>query len=187
MSTLAPLDLIRSVGCRIGVEVGVWRGDRAQALLDSCDLDRLYLVDPWLRSLNVFPAAVGDAMPARMPGQTYTCTMGEPIQSQVQLEEMALEVRRKMEPYGDRAVILRLPSELAALQFMRDSLDVVLIDAIHLYRYVKQDILTWLPLIKPGKIITGDDYADPGVARAVDEIFGAAAFKSPGWWWSNRK
>jgi predicted O-methyltransferase YrrM len=52
--------------------------------------------------------------------------------------------------------------------------DVVYIDASHEYEYVKNDILSWLPKVKKGGIICGDDYvgAWPGVIQAVDEVFG---------------
>lgn len=181
MSTLAFVDLVRERGYKVGAEIGVWRGDRAQALLDSCDLTRLYLVDPWLQSFNVFPAAPDDQVPQRMPEGRYQCTMGEPVLSQLDLEQMAHEVHLKFQVYGDRVVILRTVSELAALSFAKGSLDFVLIDAIHLYRYVKQDILAWLPKVRPGGMLAGDDYGDPGVRKAVDEICPVATTQAAYW------
>ena len=52
--------------------------------------------------------------------------------------------------------------------------DVVYIDASHEYEYVKNDIISWLPKVKKGGIICGDDYIDgwPGVIQAVNEVFG---------------
>lgn len=63
----------------------------------------------------------------------------------------------------------------AAKQFQDKSLDIVYIDAMHDYDSVKQDILTWLPKIKPNGIISGHDYEQKrysGLTQAVDEIFG---------------
>jgi hypothetical protein len=184
MPTLAFADVIRARGYTTGVEVGVWRGDRAQHLLDTCDLKLLVMVDPWLLSLNVFPVTPEDRTPPRMPLDQYQCTMGEPLMtSQAAYDEMALEVRRKFEPYGARALILREVSELAAKRFLPASFDFVLIDAIHLYRYVKADIEAWRPLVKPGGLLGGDDYMDPGIGRAVDELFGRSAVTHPACWW----
>ena len=46
-------------------------------------------------------------------------------------------------------------------------------DAAHDYESVKKDIETWLPKMKEGSIMTGDDYNSSwtGVIRAVDEVF----------------
>lgn len=51
--------------------------------------------------------------------------------------------------------------------------DIVYIDASHEYEFIKEDIINWLPKVKKGGIICGDDYIAgwPGVIRAVDEIF----------------
>ncbi len=53
-----------------------------------------------------------------------------------------------------------------------DVFDFVYIDAKHDYKSVKEDILAWLPMVKPGGFIAGHDYEFyPGVKKAVDEIF----------------
>ncbi len=51
--------------------------------------------------------------------------------------------------------------------------DIVYIDASHEYHPVKNDILSWLPKVKKGGVICGDDYTPgwPGVVQAVNEIF----------------
>ena len=47
------------------------------------------------------------------------------------------------------------------------------IDASHEYEYVIEDIKHWLPKVKKGGIICGDDYISgwPGVIQAVNEVF----------------
>ena len=54
-----------------------------------------------------------------------------------------------------------------------NSLDFIYLDASHDYESVKEDIETWLPKMKKGSIISGDDYVVcwPGVIRAVNEVF----------------
>jgi hypothetical protein len=64
--------------------------------------------------------------------------------------------------------------------------DIVYIDASHDYDSVKKDILSWLPKVKQGGIMCGDDYthAWPGVLKAVQEVFGdGVQFSPPDQWW----
>lgn len=51
-----------------------------------------------------------------------------------------------------------------------ESIYACMIDASHEYEDVKSDILNFLPKIKKGGIICGDDYDWPGVTAAVQEI-----------------
>jgi predicted O-methyltransferase YrrM len=55
--------------------------------------------------------------------------------------------------------------------FKDNYFDFVFIDASHDYANVKSDIETWMPKVKPGGILGGDDYHDSwkGVFKAVDE------------------
>ena len=57
--------------------------------------------------------------------------------------------------------------------FLNNSLDFVMIDAGHTYEDVKSDINAWFPKVKPGGIISGDDYVKEfkGVVEAVKEYF----------------
>ena len=65
---------------------------------------------------------------------------------------------------------VRTTSTAAASQYADNSLDFVLIDANHDYEPVKEDILAWLPKVKSGGVMSGDDYPWEGVKRAVDEL-----------------
>lgn len=67
---------------------------------------------------------------------------------------------------------IRLPSLEAVELYRNGSLDFVLIDGSHQYADVKADIEAWLPKMKIGGILAGDDYGWPGVKRACDELFG---------------
>jgi len=80
-----------------------------------------------------------------------------------------------MKPVEKYYTPIKLPSLEAVKQFEDNSLDFVFIDASHEYEDVKQDIIAWLPKVKPGGIIAGHDYyvdgSDyfPGVKQAVNE------------------
>jgi hypothetical protein len=70
---------------------------------------------------------------------------------------------------------LRMTSLEAAKVLSKNKFDMVFIDALHEYEPVRADILEWLPLISPGGILCGHDYAPGcpwgvGVIKAVDEL-----------------
>lgn len=67
---------------------------------------------------------------------------------------------------------IRMESVEAAKTFEDNSIDFVHIDAAHDYENVMNDIKAWYPKVKPGGLITGDDYGWDGVYRAVNEFFG---------------
>jgi len=74
----------------------------------------------------------------------------------------------------DKFEIIKDTSYNASNQFSNNSIDFIMIDAGHTYDDVKDDIKIWYNKIKPGGIISGDDYGGsffPGVTRAVDEFF----------------
>lgn len=58
-------------------------------------------------------------------------------------------------------------------RFADGSLDFVWLDAGHDYASVRSDIAAWLPKVKPGGLLGGDDWPMDGVARAVREALGA--------------
>ena len=72
----------------------------------------------------------------------------------------------------DYIIPIKLESIEAAKQFEDESIDFIHIDAAHDYENVLADIRAWYPKIKPGGLITGDDYGWEGVYKAVNEFFG---------------
>jgi len=76
--------------------------------------------------------------------------------------------------------LLRMRSHLAARMFGEEVFDWVYIDASHTYEGAVLDIITWLPLVKRGGVISGHDFdppatatdaADFGVEEAVRDMF----------------
>lgn len=82
--------------------------------------------------------------------------------------------------FEPKAHLIIEQSTIAAKDFLDGYLDFVYIDANHSYKYVKEDILAWMPKIKKHGIIGGHDYDwedsefdyELAVKKAVDEIFG---------------
>jgi hypothetical protein len=82
-------------------------------------------------------------------------------------------------------------SHLAAAAFADRSLDFVWLDAGHRFEEVRGDLLAWLPKLRFGALIGGDDWNFLGVSAAVREILGndfelGSADHWP-WWWHRRK
>lgn len=122
-------------------EIGIWKGELSRKIIKQCSPEYLLLVDPLSYNMNNF----GD----------YKCTMGEPEKKQEDLDKIAKQIEKL------NAHFLRMNS-IDAASFIKDgSLDLVFIDAVHLREYVKEDILTWLPKLRKGGMISGDDWIEP--------------------------
>jgi len=103
----------------------------------------------------------------------------DPYMAQGTLYEHFLD---NMKPVEGHYRALRMTSREAAALYEDLSLDFVLIDAAHDYVNVKNDILAWLPKVKRGCILAGDDYPWLGVAQAVDELIPERTIVPPGTW-----
>lgn len=79
---------------------------------------------------------------------------------------------RNMLPVASYYRARPMTSLQAAATYADQSLDFVMIDASHEYADVKADILAWLPRVRPGGVLAGDDfhYHWPGVIQAVQEL-----------------
>ena len=68
--------------------------------------------------------------------------------------------------------IIKDTSVNAANQFKNNSIDYIMIDAGHTYDDVMLDLNTWYKKVKPGGIISGDDYTiTDGVTNAANDFF----------------
>lgn len=88
---------------------------------------------------------------------------------------------KNMQPVADKFTAIREDSAKAANLYDDNSLDFVFLDADHSYKSVKRDVTAWLPKVKPGGILAGDDYnpAFPGVIQAVNELLGPLITTGP--------
>jgi len=99
---------------------------------------------------------------------------------------------RNLEPVKDYINVIRSDSVEAASLYEDNSLDFVLLDGGHSYEQVKADIIAWLPKVKIGGILAGDDYGHlnkrhvkNSVAMAVDELIPNA--NKDNYWWKHIK
>lgn len=89
--------------------------------------------------------------------------------------------------YGDKIMLIIADSVVASRLFSDASVDWVHLDARHDYSSVKADIQAWLPKVKPGGWLSGDDYDEvkwPEVVKAVDDLLpGATPWSTQQWRW----
>jgi hypothetical protein len=91
----------------------------------------------------------------------------------------------------DNLVSLIIADSLTASSFFADgSVEWVHLDARHDYEHVKADIAAWLPKVRPGGWLSGDDYDPikwPEVVKAVGEVLpGAQPWSTNQWRWTVR-
>lgn len=73
---------------------------------------------------------------------------------------------------GKRFKIYHMPSTRAAKRFKDHSVDFVFLDGSHAVGDVVADISAWLPKVKPGGVLAGDDWRWPSVRIAVEHQLG---------------
>lgn len=80
---------------------------------------------------------------------------------------------------------IMVESVRAARLYEDGELDLVFIDAGHTYDCVSADILAWMPKVKKGGYIGGDDFdpeTDPSVCIAVSELVPGFQVEGRTWW-----
>jgi len=165
------IDKLIEIDCHKFAEIGVLDGATTHYLLNHLiNLKEYWAVDLWRPYKS-------------RRRRNYDYYANTPIEH---WDDMYLGVCKNM-IYFKSLQVLRLPSLKAASIFMVDYFDVVLIDADHAYESVLEDINAWLPLIKKGGYLCGDDWCPghPGVRKAVSERFGdnIEVDKNRMWWY----
>lgn len=137
------------------VEIGCWKGKSssymAERIKDSGKKITFYCIDTW----------------------KGTVTENHHQQDPDVVNDRLMEVfHSNMSPFVGFYTAVQSTSLDAALRFEDNTVDFIYIDASHEYQDVKDDINAWLPKLKKGGIIAGDDYNSSQVARAVKETLG---------------
>jgi len=145
------LELLDQHRPAVGVELGTWLGASAIPVARSMRRWRgtLTCVDTWAGAVDGNPA-----IPAS-PWMLLTCA-------------------RNLVDAGVSANVRLLPATtLAAAAAWREPIDYLYVDADHTYESVLADLRAWVPFVKPGGLILGDDYENdmyPGVKQAWDDF-----------------
>jgi predicted O-methyltransferase YrrM len=141
------------------VELGAWLGKSSAYLCDTATYQEITIIDTWKGSPNELTT-------------THKLATEQNIYN-LFVENMGT---RKYKA-------IKATSKAASKKFANESLDVVFIDLTHTYEAVKEDIKLWLPKVKKGGFIAGDDYHEhwKGVIQAVDELLPRAWFIDDCW------
>lgn len=118
-------------------EVGVWKGEFAQAVLRACPaVQRYFMIDPW-RRLDQWNK------PMNIDDHAF--------------ETIYNEALRRTEFAGDRRIVLRGTTLEVIGDIPYASLDFVYIDGDHTLRGVTIDLIACYAKVKPGSYVGGDD------------------------------
>ncbi|HXQ28969.1 MAG TPA: class I SAM-dependent methyltransferase [Gemmatimonadales bacterium] len=147
----------------VGAEIGVHLGDFSAEILRIVTPTRLHLIDPWKYE----------------SGPEYRAMLyGGQLQfGQAEMDDRYAEVMWRFRKERDQGQVSvhRGASSIVSQEFPDGYFDWVYIDGNHLYEFVKQDLECFLPKVKVGGYLTGDDYVEgrrevAAVRRAVTEF-----------------
>lgn len=117
-------------------EVGVYRGQFAEKMLDSCpDIESYYLIDPW-QTLEDWNKPVN-----RRP-----------------FEEVYQEALTRTEKHADRRVVLRGRTSEVVDELGDGEIDFIYVDGDHTLRGISIDLIQLWPKVRDGGFLGGDDF-----------------------------
>jgi len=132
---------IDTLGIKHIAEIGVFRGDFAEKILQGCgDIEKYYMLDPW-RNLDAWDK------PANTNNKNFEILM------QMSLDKTAFASDKRMVLRGKTTEVIDDIPDL--------SLDLAYIDGDHTLKGITIDLIRVFPKIKIGGFIGGDDFC-PG-------------------------
>ena len=132
------ISFINTSGIKTMAEIGVYKGDFAVQILNSCDLiEKYYMIDPW-RHLDNWNK------PANVDNK--------------QFEQFYDKARSRTDFATNKRVILRGKTTEVISQISDESLDFVYIDGDHTLRGITIDLINVYHKIRAGGWIGGDDF-----------------------------
>ncbi len=141
-------------------EIGVWKGEFSNRILENTECGKLYLIDPYLH--------VDEFENSRYGGENSSQQKMDKIHSEV-CDRFSESIKL------GKVEVIRKESSKALVGFEDDFFDLIYIDGDHRYDAVMNDLKLSLQKVKPGGFIGGDDYGikgwwNNGVQDAVDEF-----------------
>jgi len=130
------------------VELGCWLGKSTAAICLGAKTENIYVVDIWC----------GCGLKFNKDEEAGANGLWQFISN--------MKDRVNFVPF-----IIFGDSSISANKFKSNSIDFLFIDANHLYNSVINDIKSWYDKIKVGGIISGHDYFNKDVGRAVRDCF----------------
>jgi len=160
-------------------EIGVFRGDFSESILNTCEPESLHLIDPWHFDLDFdwysppeSSAKYGDA---KKFVEQVTQWTGVPQGTHLNeyFETLYNNVKTRFANNATVTIHRQTAHDAAAL-FADEYFDFVYVDGAHDYENVLHDLKTYDRKLKPQGALLGDDYYDCGMhANAVYGVVGA--------------
>ena len=122
------------------LECGVWGGKNARDMYDNMNINIMYLVDRWN---------------ARYENYNFP-----------DIKLRAIETFERFEGMDD--VIIVRANSLKFDLFPDSYFDYIYLDNDHTYDHVSKEIEYYWDKLKPGGLLSGDNYEQPGLSRAVN-------------------
>lgn len=147
------------------VEVGTWKGASALHMASICRAQKLateiVCIDTWLGNWQAWSRSEGVGSREDLKIHNGLPRLYYQFMSNV----VAMQMQDIITP-------LPLTGVAGAKLFKHMNIrpPVIYIDGDHEYESVIFDLSLWLDVLAPGGVIIGDDYAWPGVRRAVTEL-----------------
>ncbi len=145
----------------ICAEIGVWKGDFSQMILDRTNPKELHLIDPWAYQTDFGERLFG----------------GLVAQSQSDMDAIFNGVKKRFANHPEVQFHRVYSKELTSI-FPEGKFDWMYIDGNHYYEFVLADLKLCATLLKAGGYLVGDDYkwtspelkGDLPVKRAVEDF-----------------
>lgn len=148
-----------------GVEIGCWMGESTEVISSYCR--KIWSVDPW-------DTVYGGYGNVYRGGKIDNNIKIRRTKEQMKVIEMLFDDRTKN---ISNITKIKNRHENIVNDFKDNTLDFVYIDALHFYDECKKDIKLWLPKIKKTGFISGHDYNEKDVKRAVNDTLNTKNIK----------
>jgi predicted O-methyltransferase YrrM len=153
----ATLKLAQSVNPKIVVEVGVYAGALSAMLATIPSIEKQFIVDSWEGGYSGFDQKHMDGIAAGV----IAWSAAQP-----------------------KVMVHRMRSIEGAKGFADESIDFFHTDGDHSLEGITSDIRAWLPKVKKGAVLSGDNYEIPAVAAGVKKLLPQHKLLANGrlWW-----
>jgi len=159
-------------GGKVWAEVGVYKGDFSQIVIDRCSPAKYYLIDNWrfdVSEHNPFDDTTENFSNFR--GRVHWEHYGDDPNAHQEQNYQNVKARFASNPAVE---IIRARSTEGIDRLPDGSLDVIYIDANHQYEYVLRDMLHARKKLKSGGLMVMDDfYEGPGGYEQNEGVMGA--------------
>ena len=135
-------EYLESLSNIVWIELGVFKGFNAKCVLGNFDVSKMYLIDPY-KANSIFSEKV--------------------MKESRECSHTALSCYEEMIEWKE------MLSEDAAPSIPDNSVDVIFIDGDHSYEGVMQDLELFMPKIREGGLVIGDDHNEKDVEEAIKQ------------------